>query len=67
MISSCHMGLIDNNRNQYRMWKPKQFSMLVALTKFLTFFKSRKIVTFSHLKSINDNFKVKCGKDKISC
>ena len=49
------------------MWKPKQFSVLVALTKFLTFFKSRKIVTFSHLKSINDNFKVKCGKDKISC
>ena len=61
MVSSCHIGLIDNNRNQYRMWKPKQFSMLVALTKFLTFIKTRKIVTFSHLKSINfnDNFKDK--------
>ena len=61
MVSSCHIGLIDNNRNQYRMWKPKQFSMLVALTKFLTFIKTRKIVTFSHVKSINfnDNFKDK--------
>ena len=34
-------------------------SWLVALTKFLTFFKSRKIITFSHLNSTNfkDNFK----------
>ena len=33
--------------------------MLVALTKYLTFFKSRKIITFYHLNSINlnDNFK----------
>ena len=37
----------------------KQLSMLVALTKFLTFFKSRKIITFSHLNStyLNDNFR----------
>ena len=37
----------------------KQLSMLVALTKFLTFFKSRKIITFSDLNStyVNDNFR----------
>ena len=34
---------------------PKQLSMLVALTKLLKFFKSCKIITFSHLNSINFN------------
>ena len=33
----------------------KRLSMPLALTKFLTFFKSRKIITFSHLNSINFN------------
>ena len=33
--------------------------MLVALTKFLKFFKSRKIITFSHLNSINFNYNFK--------
>ena len=37
----------------------KQLPMLVALTKFLFLFKSRKIITFSDLKSTysNDNFR----------
>ena len=41
------------------MGLPKQLSMLVALTKILTFFESRKIITFSHLNSttFNDKFK----------
>ena len=33
--------------------------MLVALTKFLKFFKSRKNITFSHLNSINFNYNFK--------
>ena len=47
---------------------PKQLSMLEALTKFLTFFKSRKIITFSHLNSINfnDNFKVNFMRKKVN-
>ena len=38
---------------------PKQVSMLDALTKILTFFKSHKIFTFSHINSTNfdSNFK----------
>ena len=39
----------------------KQLSMLVTLTRFLTFFKSRKIFTFSHLNSINFNDNLKCN------
>ena len=40
--------------------------MLVALTKFLTFFKSRKVITFSHLNSLkfNDNFKDNFMREK---
>ena len=42
--------------------------MLVVLTKFLTFFKSRKIITFSHLNSINfnDNFKDNVIREKVN-
>ena len=36
----------------------KRLSMPVALTKFLTFFKSRKVITFSQLNSINFNKKL---------
>ena len=47
MASSYHIGLIDNSRNRYRMWA-YQNSMIVVLAKYLTFFKQRKIITFSH-------------------
>ena len=46
--------------------------MLVALTKILTFFKSRKIITFSHLNStnfndnFNDNFKDNFMREKVN-
>ena len=42
--------------------------MLVVLTKFLTFFKSRKIITFSHVNSINfnDNFKDNVIREKVN-
>ena len=36
----------------------KRLSMPVALTRFLTFFKSRKVITFSQLNSINFNKKL---------
>ena len=57
MASSCHIGLIDNNRNRYRMWAYSNNSLcvLVASVKFLAFFWSRKIITFSYLNSINFN------------
>ena len=47
---------------------PKQLSMLVALTKLLTFFKSRKIITFSHLNFTNfkDNFKYNFMREKVN-
>ena len=47
---------------------PKQLSTLVALTKFLMFFKSRKIITFSHLNSanFNDNFKDNFMREKVN-
>ena len=46
----------------------KQLSILVALTKFLTFFKSRKIIAFSHLNStnFNDNFKDNFTREKVN-
>ena len=53
MASSCNIGLIDDNSNRYRMWAYQKF------LKFLTFFKSRKIITFSHLNSINFNDNLK--------
>ena len=42
--------------------------MFVALTKFLTFFKSRKVITFSHLNSLkfNDNFKYNFMREKVN-
>ena len=60
MASSCHIGLTDcNNRNRYRMWTNQSNSpCLWRLTKFLTFFKSREIITYWDLNSIsfNNNF-----------
>ena len=42
--------------------------MLVALTKFLAFFKSCKIIIFPHLNSIkfNDNFKDNFMQEKVN-
>ena len=42
--------------------------MLVALTKFLTFFRSGKIIAFSHLNSTNlsDNFKDSFMQEKVN-
>ena len=47
---------------------PEQLSMLMALTKFLTFFESGKTITFSHLIStnFNHNFKDKFMREKIN-
>ena len=47
---------------------PKQFSILVALAKFLTVFISRKIITFSYLDSINfnDNFKDNFMRENVN-
>ena len=63
MANSCHIGLIDNKRNRYRMRAYQN-----KLTKFLTFFKSRKIITFSHLNSVNvnDNFKDNFMREKVN-
>ena len=52
------------------MWvyqKNSPCSWLVALTKFLTFFKSHKIITFSHLNStnFNDSFKDNFIREKV--
>ena len=46
----------------------KKLSMLVALTKFLTFFKSCKIFTFSHLNSatFKDSFKYNFMWEKVN-
>ena len=42
--------------------------MVVALTKFLTIFKSRKIIIFSNLNStnFNDNFKDNFMREKVN-
>ena len=47
---------------------PKQLSVLVALTKILTFFNSRKIITVSHLNSanLNDNLKGNLMWEKVN-
>ena len=47
---------------------PKQLSILVALTKFLMLFKSRKIITFFHIDSTNfkDNFKDYFIREKVN-
>ena len=68
MASSFHIGLINNNTKQFKKQITKQHSMLVALTKFLTFFKSRKIITFFQLNSINfsDNFKDNFMRGKLN-
>ena len=47
---------------------PKQLSMLAALTNFLMFFKSCKIITFSHINStnFNNNFKDNFMREKVN-
>ena len=47
---------------------PKQFSILVAFTEFLTFFKSPKIITCPNLDSINFNndFKDNFMQEKVN-
>ena len=47
---------------------PKQISMFVWLPIFLTFFKSGKIITFSHLKTtnLNDNVKDYFVREKVN-
>ena len=47
---------------------PKPLSMLVALTKYLTFFKRCKIITFSHLNptNFNDNLKDNFMREKVN-
>ena len=47
---------------------PKQLSVLVALTKILTFFNSRKIISVSHLNSanLNDNLKANLMWEKVN-
>ena len=47
---------------------PKQISMYVWLPIFLTFFKSGKIITFSHLKTtnLNDNVKDYFVREKVN-
>ena len=66
MASSCHIGEIDNDRNRYRIWAYQNDSPCSRRQQnFLTFWKRRKIITFSHLNStnFNNNFKITlCGK-----
>ena len=52
MASSYHIGVIDNGRNQYRMWPYQNNSPSRGVNR------SRKIITFSHLNStnVNNNF-----------
>ena len=58
MASCCHIGVIVNDRNRYRMWAYQNNSLHARGIN-----KSRKIVTFSHLNFLltfyNNNFKVK--------
>ena len=55
MAISCHIGVIDNGRNRYRIieyWRTKTTLHVHGVNK------SRKIIAFSHLNSTNfkDNF-----------
>ena len=43
MTNSCHIGVIDNDRNRYRMWHTKTTLHARGVNR------SRKIITFSHL------------------
>ena len=48
---------------------PKQLFMVEALAKFLAFFKSGKIIAFSHLfnsTNLNDNFKDNFVREKVN-
>ena len=55
MAISCHIGVIDNGRNRYRIieyWRTKTTLHVHGVNE------SRKIIAFSHLNSTNfkDNF-----------
>ena len=67
MTSSCHISALDDDKNRPRMWAYQNISMVEALTKFSTFFKSDKIITFSHLNSttFNDKSKDNFLREKI--
>ena len=68
MAISCHIGVIDNGRNRYRIieyWRTKTTLHVHGVNK------SRKIIAFSHLNSTNfkDNFvgeKVKTNIGRIN-
>ena len=69
MASSSQIGLIVNNRNRYRIWDTKTTFHARDVKIFLRLFKSREVITFSHLNSNNfkDNFKSNFGKKWIKC
>ena len=45
MTSSCHIGVIDNDRNRYRMWAYLKALYAPGVNK------GCKMITFSHLNS----------------
>ena len=53
MASSCHIGVIDNDRNRYRMWAYLKAFYAPGVNK------GCKMITFSNLNSsgFHDNFK----------
>ena len=53
MASSCHIGVIDNDRNRYRMWAYLKALYAPGVNE------GCKMITFSHLNSngFHDNFK----------
>ena len=48
MASSCHFGVIDNDRNRHRMWPDTKTALDARGVN-----KSCKMITFSHLNSSN--------------
>ena len=47
MASSCHIGVIDNDRNRYRMWAYKRILDTYGVNG------SSKIIAFSHINAIS--------------
>ena len=62
MASSCHFGVIDNDRNRHRMWPDTKTALYARGVN-----KSCKMITFSHLNSsnFNDNFKDNFMQEKV--
>ena len=50
MASSCHFGVIDSDRNRYRMWPDTKTALYARGVN-----KSCKMITFSHLNSSSFN------------